>query len=74
MRSGQAELIDTRSAWHATESSGEIDKRIAYAQEQKELAGQFDYVVENDDRARAADECVAIVAQVLANPATMARR
>jgi guanylate kinase len=66
--------LERRLLERATESSGEIDKRIAYAQEQKELAGQFDYVVENDDRARAADECVAIVAQVLANPATMARR
>ena len=53
---------------------GEIEERIALAAEQKELAGSFDYVVENDDRERAADECVAIVDRVLAAAATMAGR
>ena len=36
--------------------------------------GSFDYVVENDDRERAADECVAIVERELNSAATMARR
>ena len=45
--------LERRLLERATESSGEIDKRIAYAREQKQLAGQFDYVVENDDRERA---------------------
>jgi guanylate kinase len=58
----------------ATESGGEIEERIALAAEQKELAGRFDHVVENDDRERAADECVAIVERELNSAATMARR
>jgi guanylate kinase len=66
--------LERRLLERATESSGEIDKRIALAREQKELAGQFDYVVQNDDRARAAAECVAIVERVLAGTATMAGR
>jgi guanylate kinase len=66
--------LERRLLERATESSGEIDKRIAYARQQKELAGSFDFVVENDDRERAADECVAIVEQALASAATMARR
>jgi hypothetical protein len=56
------------------ESSGEIGARIALAAQQKELADRFDYVVENDDRERAANECVAIVERELAAPGTMARR
>jgi guanylate kinase len=66
--------LERRLLERATESEGEIDERIAYAREQKELAGRFDHVVENDDRERAADECVAIVEQVLKGAATMARR
>jgi guanylate kinase len=66
--------LEHRLRERATESSGEIDKRIALAGEQKERAGSFDYVVQNDDRERAAAECVAIVEQVLAGAATMARR
>jgi guanylate kinase len=66
--------LERRLLERATESSGEIHKRIAYAQEQKELAGRFDYVVQNDDRERAAGECVAIVERVLAGAATMAGR
>ena len=66
--------LERRLLGRATESSGEIDKRIAYAREQKELAGSFDYVVQNDDRERAADECVAIVERVLAGAATMGHR
>jgi guanylate kinase len=66
--------LERRLRARATESAGEIEKRIALAAEQKKLAGSFDYVVENDDRERAADECVAIVERELAAAATMARR
>ena len=66
--------LERRLLERATESSGEIDKRIAYAREQKELAGSFDYVVQNDDRERAAEECLGIVERVLAGAATMGRR
>ena len=38
-----------------------------------EEAGDFDHVVENDDRTQAADTLAAIVAEHLGSPATMAR-
>jgi guanylate kinase len=66
--------LERRLQERATESEGEIDERIALAREQKQLAGEFDHVVENDDRDRAAAECVAIVERELQRPATMARR
>jgi guanylate kinase len=59
--------LESRLLARATESSGEIDERIALAAQQKELADRFDYVVENDDRERAANECIAIVERTLAN-------
>ena len=58
--------LERRLRSRATESAGEIEERIALAAEQKALADRFDYVVENDDRERAADECVAIVRRELA--------
>jgi guanylate kinase len=67
------EELERRLRERATESSGEIDERIALAREQKVLASHFDHVVENDDRERAADECVAIVEREIA-AATMAGR
>src|SRR5262245_39944670 len=66
--------LERRLRGRATESGGEIEERIALAAEQKERAGEFDYVVENDDRERAANECVAIVERELSSAATMARR
>ena len=66
--------LEHRLRERATESAGEIEERVALAGEQKASASSFDYVVENDERERAADECVAIVERHLANPATMARR
>ena len=68
------EELEQRLLGRATESSGEISERIALAAEQKKLADSFDYVVENDDRDRAADECVGIVERELGAPGTMARR
>jgi guanylate kinase len=66
--------LERRLRGRATESGGEIEERIALAAKQKEEAHRFDYVVENDDRERAADECVAIVERELSSAATMARR
>jgi guanylate kinase len=68
------EELERRLRERATESAGEIDERIALARGQRKLAGRFDHVVQNDDRERAAAECLSIVRTVLANPATMARR
>jgi guanylate kinase len=56
-----------------TESSGVIDDRLRKAREQLDEASDFDYVVENDDRDRAAAALAAIVAGHLGTAATMAR-
>jgi guanylate kinase len=65
--------LERRLRDRATESSGVIDDRLRKAREQLEEAGDFDYVVENDDRTRAAEALAAIVADGLGTPATMAR-
>ena len=60
------EELERRLRERATESAGEIEDRIVLAAEQRALAGKFDFVVENDDRERAADACVDIVERELA--------
>ena len=59
------EELERRLRERATESAGEIEDRIALAAEQRRLAGLFDAVVENDDRERAAEECVELVEREL---------
>jgi guanylate kinase len=66
------EELDRRLRERATESSGVIDDRLRVAREQLEEAVDFDYVVINDDRDRAADELAGIVARELNGAATMA--
>ena len=65
------EELERRLRQRATESSGAIGERIETAKEQLELQGQFDFVVENDDRERAADALAAIITQELNGAATM---
>jgi guanylate kinase len=65
--------LERRLRERATESSGVIDDRLRKAREQLDEAGDFDHVVENDDRARAADVLAAIVADHLHLAATMVR-
>jgi len=65
--------LERRLRERATESSGQIDERIATARRQLGEAGDFDEIVENDDRERAADALAAIVARALNGAATMAR-
>jgi guanylate kinase len=65
--------LERRLRERATESSGVIDDRLSKAREQLDEAGDFDYVVQNDDRNRAADAMAAIVADHLRTTATMAR-
>ncbi len=60
------EELERRLRERATESAGEIEERIALAAEQRRLAGLFDHVVENDDRERAAEQCVELVERELA--------
>jgi guanylate kinase len=50
-----------------------IDDRLDKARAQLAEAGDFDHMVENDDRSRAAEALAAIVSGYLGSPATMAR-
>jgi guanylate kinase len=68
------EELDRRLRSRATESTGAIADRIELARRQLEQADQFDHVVENDDRQRAAAELAAIVERELAGAATMSGR
>lgn len=49
----------------ATESEGEIDERLDLAREQLEQAGEFDYLIVNDDLDRALSELTEIVRESL---------
>jgi guanylate kinase len=66
--------LERRLRERATESSGVIDERIELARRQLAQADEFDYVVENDDRERAAERLAAIVERELNSAATMSRR
>jgi guanylate kinase len=57
--------LERRLRERATESEGEIEERLARAREQLGQAGEFDYVIVNDDLERAVDELVAIVEREL---------
>lgn len=66
--------LERRLRSRATESSGEIDERLALARRQREQAAQFEYVVVNDDLDRAVAEVEGIVDRELTPAATMSRR
>jgi guanylate kinase len=68
------EELDRRLRARATESTGAIADRIDLARRQLDEADRFDYVVENDDRERAAEELASIVERELAGAATMSGR
>jgi guanylate kinase len=57
--------LERRLRARATESSGEIDERIAIARYQLEQAYRFRYMVRNDDVERATDALAALVEQEL---------
>jgi guanylate kinase len=63
--------LERRLRERATESAGEIGERISLARRQLRQAGEFDYVVENDDLERAAAELTRIVRRALDGAATM---
>jgi guanylate kinase len=58
--------LERRLRERATESAGEIDERLDLAREHQKLAGEFHYVVENDDLERAVEELDGIVTRELA--------
>jgi len=58
--------LERRLRDRATESSGEIDDRIALARHQLEQAYRFRYMVRNDDVERATEVLAAIVERELA--------
>jgi len=66
------EELERRLRERATESTGEIEDRIALARHQLEQAHQFRYMVRNDDLVRATGSLTAIVEQELEFAATMA--
>ena len=68
------EELERRLRERATESSGVIEERIDLARRQLEQADEFDHVVENDDRDRAAERLAAIVERELDGAATMSGR
>ena len=67
------EELERRLKERATESTGEIGGRIETARRQLAEQDEFDYVVANDDRERAADRLGAVIERELA-AATMAGR
>jgi guanylate kinase len=65
--------LERRLRDRATESTGEIDERIALARTQLERAHEFRYMVRNDDIERATAVLTAIVESELARAGSMAR-
>jgi guanylate kinase len=64
--------LERRLRDRATESTGVIDERIEMARRQLDERDDFGYVVENDNRDRAADELAEIVARALNSAGSMA--
>jgi len=58
--------LERRLRERATESAGEIDERLALAREHQKLAGEFDYLVENDDLEQAVAALEGIIDRELA--------
>jgi guanylate kinase len=72
--SARVDELERRLRERATESAGEIGERIELARKQLEQAGEFDYVIENDDLERAVAELTTLVRGLLGATATMPRR
>jgi guanylate kinase len=65
--------LERRLRARATESGGEIEKRLERAKAQLDQAALFDHVIVNDDVDRAAEELFEIVQRELHGAGTMAR-
>ena len=72
--SARVDELERRLRERATESSGEIHERIELARKQLEQAGEFDYVIENDDLDLAVAKLTDLVRSLLSPAATMPRR
>jgi guanylate kinase len=72
--SARVDELERRLRERATESTGEIGERIEIARKQLEQAGEFDYVIENDDLERAVGKLTNLVRRLLSPAATMPRR
>lgn len=66
--------LERRLRERATESTGEIEERIALAKHQLEQAHRFRYMVRNDDVDRATEVLTAIVERELVLAGTMTRQ
>jgi guanylate kinase len=73
VRAPSFEELARRLRARATESGGEIDKRLERAKRQLEQQDEFDYVIVNDDVTRAAEELFEIVQRELQAAGTMSR-
>ena len=67
------EELERRLRERATESTGEIEERVALARQQKTQADRFDYVVVNNDLERAVSDLLAIVDGEVAAAGTISR-
>jgi guanylate kinase len=65
--------LERRLRARATESGGEIEKRLERAKEQLAQADEFDHVIVNDDVERATAELLGIVRRALAGAGSMSR-
>jgi guanylate kinase len=63
--------LERRLRARATESGGEIEKRLERAKHQLEQEDEFDYVIVNDDVERAANELLGIVQRELQTAGSM---
>jgi guanylate kinase len=73
VRAPNFEELERRLRERATESGGEIEKRLARAKRQLEQQDEFDYVIVNDEVERAAEELLGIVERELQAAGTMTR-
>jgi guanylate kinase len=71
--SATVDELERRLRERATESTGEIGERIALARSQLEQAGDFDYVVRNEELEPAVEELVELVRGLLTPAGTMSR-
>jgi guanylate kinase len=65
--------LERRLRARATESGGEIEKRLERAKRQLEQEDEFDHVIVNDDVNRAADELLGMVQRELETAGSMSR-